>query len=413
MNLGRYRRVIAAPKVGWVLLVTLGDRLPKYMAVLALTLHCVQNLHRGYGAAGTLIAVVTLGDIVAAPVVGRFVDRWGVRPTVVVGGLGQTAFFLSVPFLDYNWLLVVGFIRAFAPVPTNRLARQALSTLVPKADLRTALAMDSIGMEVAMMIGPALAVLTATRASSSLLFFAVAGALFVSAAGWFWINPSLQASEDSASASERSWRDWLNPHLLVVLFCSIAVGLVLSGTDVGIVASTRELDQLDWAGVVITLWCAASLLGGFAYGAVRKPPGLAQLVFLLSLSTLLAGCLSAVVPQWWMVALALVPAGLFCAPSLTAATEQANEAVRESARGQAISLQNAALSTGIVLGSPLAGFATDQGGQAAWGFGVVAVGGILAAVVTSVARSASRTEDLAKRQHRDPETLEEQTRTTA
>jgi len=80
--LGRYRRVLAAPKVGAVLVITLSDRVPKYMAILALTLHCVQHLGLGYGAAGTLIAVYTVGDIAAAPFVGRYVDRWGVRPTV-------------------------------------------------------------------------------------------------------------------------------------------------------------------------------------------------------------------------------------------------------------------------------------------------------------------------------------------
>ena len=374
----RYRRVLAAPKVGAVLLIALSDRVPRYMAVLALTLHCVQELNLSYGAAGTLIAAYTIGDIAAAPFVGRYVDRWGVRPTVAVGGICQTAFYVGVPFLDYRWLLVAAFARAFAPVPTNLLARQALSTLVPAADRRSAIAMDSMALEVAMMVGPALAVFAATQAGSRVLFFTVAGALFVAAAGWFWVNPSLRAVDGEPA---RSRRGLLNPHLLTTMFCSLAAGVVLSGTDVGIVASARELGQLPWAGVIITIWCLASLFGGFLYGAASRPPGLAVLILLLSGGTAVAAAISAVATQWWMVALALIPAGLFCAPSLTSATERAGVAARESTRGQAISLQLAAVSTGIVIGTPLAGFVIDHSGHAAWGYLAVAGCGGVAAVL--------------------------------
>ena len=208
----------------------------------------VQDLRgrRAPFAAGTLIATITTGDILAAPLVSRFVDRWGVRPAVVVDGLGQTMFFVCVPFLDYRWLLLIGFLRAFAPVPTNRLARQALSTLVPERNRRTALAMGSIGMEVAMMIGPALAVLASTHTTSRVLFCAVAAALFVSAVGWFGINPQLQVSKRRTEPPATFRRGWLNRRLMVTLLCSVAAGLVLAGTDIGIVASARELHQLDW-----------------------------------------------------------------------------------------------------------------------------------------------------------------------
>jgi predicted MFS family arabinose efflux permease len=392
--LGRYRRVLAAPKVGAVLLITFGDRVPKYMAILALTLHCVQYLGMGYGAAGTLIAAYTIGDIAAAPFVGRYVDRWGVRRTVAVGGVCQTAFYLGVPFLDYRWLLVAAFVRAFAPVPTNLLARQALSTLVPAADRRTAIAMDSMGLEVAMMVGPALAVFAATQASSRVLFFAVAAALSVAAVGWLWVNPSLQAVDGAPEQAGRARRGLLNPQLLTTMFCSVAVGVVLSGTDVGIVASSREVGQLQWAGIVITIWCLASLVGGFLYGAAHRPPGLAVLLLLLSGATALTGAISAVATQWWMIALALVPAGLFCAPSLTSATEHAGLAVRDSARGQAISLQLAAVSTGIVIGTPLAGFVTDHSGHAAWGYLAVAGCGCAAALLAMVLGMVSRKDDM-------------------
>lgn len=390
MNSVGYLRVLTMPRVGMVLLVTFGDRLPKYAAVLALTLHCVQDLHLSYAAAGTLIAVVTVGDILAGPIIGRYIDRWGVRPTVVFGGLGQAVFFASVPYLGYWPLLIAGFLRAFASVPTSRLARQSLSRVVPEGQLRTALAMDSIGMEIAMMAGPALAVLAVTSASSTSLFFAVSALLLASAVGWFWINPDLRAEQNHPGTTRQSWRDWCNRRFLIVLICSTAAGLTLSGTDVAIVASTRGLDQLEWAGLVITLWCGASLVGGFFYGASRRSPSLPNLILLLGLTTLATAAISSVATHWWMIALALLPAGLCCAPALTASVEQAGKAVDKRAQGHAISLQNAALSTGSVLGAPLAGFAVDQTGMGAWGYAAVAIVGIatagLAISVTSRAQ---------------------------
>ncbi|BAJ27109.1 MULTISPECIES: MFS transporter [Kitasatospora] len=385
VNPTAYRRVLAVPKVGPVLLVALGDRLPKYAAVLALTLHCVQNLHRGYGAAGALLAVVTAGDLLAAPLVGRRVDRRGARPTVLLGGTVQCAFFLAVPHLDYRSLLAAGFVRAFAPVPTHRLARQSLTALVPAERLRTALALDSIGVEVAMMAGPALAVLAVTRTSGTTVFTTLAAALALSATGWYLTAPDLRAPapEPGPAAPDRPR---YGRHFPAVLLCAAATGLMLSGTDVGIVATTRALGHPGWAGPVITLWCAASLLGGFLHGAARRPPRLPALVLLLALTTLLAGALTPLATHWWTLTLTLLPAGLCCAPALTAAAEAAGRTPDPRSRGRAITLQNTALATGTAL----AGLATDHTGHPGWAYAAIALPGTAAALLTLTATATAR-----------------------
>ena len=66
-------------------------------------------------------------------------------------------------------------------------------------------------------------------------------------------------------------RSWLTPRLLAVLAVSAAGMLVLGGTDVAVVAVLRENGDVGWTGAVLAVWAVASLVGGFAYGAVTRP----------------------------------------------------------------------------------------------------------------------------------------------
>ena len=64
-------------------------------------------------------------------------------------------------------------------------------------------------------------------------------------------------------------REWLTPRLLAVLAVSAAATLVLGGTDVAVVAVLRASGEVGWTGAVLAIWAVASLIGGFAYGAVQ------------------------------------------------------------------------------------------------------------------------------------------------
>ena len=67
-------------------------RLPMTMNGVMMTLYVVTGLGRGYGAAGLVGAGITLGMALGAPLLGRCLDRYGLRPVVAVCGIGTTAF---------------------------------------------------------------------------------------------------------------------------------------------------------------------------------------------------------------------------------------------------------------------------------------------------------------------------------
>ena len=165
-------------------------------------------------------------------------------------------------------------------------------------------------------------------------------------------------------------RTWFRLPFLAVCLAAMASTLVLSGSDIGIVAAMRGLDAVAQIGVVLALWGLGSLVGGLLYGALPRPisafwllGGLAVVTFPMAL----AGSV------WGLAALGFL-AGLLCAPTITATVDQASRIVPAAVRGEAMGWHGSFLTTGGALGAPIAGLAIDRGGPPAGFVTVAAVG---------------------------------------
>ena len=66
--------------------------------------------------------------------------------------------------------------------------------------------------------------------------------------------------------------------------------------------------------------------------------------------------------RWWLLVLALLPAGALCAPTVAASADPVSRLVPSSARGEAMGSHGSSLTVGLALGAPLAGAAIDRGG---------------------------------------------------
>jgi|HigsolmetaAR206D_1030411.scaffolds.fasta_scaffold01380_3 MFS family permease len=377
MNLAPYRATLALPGVRSLVLVALVARIPVTMTTITLTLYVVLHLEQGYGAAGLVGAAMTVGNALGAPLLGRLVDRRGLRTMLVLSTAGTGLFWASAPFMSYPVLLGAALPGGLLGLPVFGVVRQSLAALVPQQHRRPAYALDSMGVELSYMAGPALAVLLATSGSPRLAVAAVGAGLILSGVALFLLDPPVRAEDEPAPTRRPvSRREWLTPRLLGLLAVTAASTLVLGGSDVAVVAVLREADQVAWTGLVLALWGAYSLVGGFAYGAVRRPPAPVLLVLLLGLCTVPVGLGGG---HWWSLALALVPAGFLCAPSLAASVDAVSRRVPAAVRGEAMGLHNSALTTGIALGSPLAGGVIDAAGPA-WGFVATGLVGALVAL---------------------------------
>ncbi|MEU8658148.1 MFS transporter [Actinoplanes philippinensis] len=378
MSLTPYRETLALPKITSVLVVATLARIPIAAAAVVLTLHVVEGLHLTYGAAGLVGAASTIGGSFGAPVMGRLIDRWGLRPILVLTTVAEVVYWLVAQALPYWALLPVAAVGGFLALPAFSVARQAIAALTPESHRLPAFALDSMTTELSFMAGPALGVLIVTTAGSRFAMIMLAVGILLAGVGLWLLDPPVRAAHEAPVSGQRvPRRSWLKPRFVAILAVTMAATLVLSGTDVAVVAVLRETGQTEWAGLVLSLWALFSLIGGFLYGMVRRGVPMLLLFAPMAVLTIPVGLGG---DHWALLAVLLIPAGSLCAPTITASTDAISRLIPAGARGEAMGLHNSALTVGVACGAPLAGLAIDHWGPA-WGFVAVGAVGVLVALL--------------------------------
>lgn len=395
MSLAPYGRLLRRPAVLRLVLVGLVARVPNASLGVIVTLHVVGPLSQGYGQAGIVVAAATLGMAIGAPWRGRLVDRVGLRRALLPSVLIEAVVWTAAPFLGFEALVGAAAVAGLFQVPVFSVVRQSLAVLVPPDEQRTAFALDSVSTELTFMLAPALAVFVATAWSTTAALVSV-GIATVGAGGLLmWFDPPTS----SAGVLARSATDLrgpagqtgdlvvdpqvvpaqprgraFSPALLVVLLAAAAASLVLNGTDVSIIAALVQWDQASSAGWMIGLWAAGSVVGGLVYGGGRHTFHPLVLVLVLALLTIPAAFAGTPL----LLAVAVVLAGVPCAPALSAITTMLVRIVPEDRRGEVMGWNGSAMTAGAALGAPLCGALIDRFGAGA-GFLAAGVIGAVAA----------------------------------
>jgi len=388
MKIEPYRAVLRLPGVRSLLLVAMLARLPVVASGITLTLHVVLDLDRGYGAAGLVGAAFTVGAAIGAPLLGRLVDRRGLRLMLVITTVTEAVYWAVAPALPYQVLLPTTLVAGLLAIPVFSVVRQSIAALVPEHQRRPAYSLDSMSVELSYMVGPAVAVLLITTVSARAAMIAVGVSTVASGIALFLLNPPTRSAveQEEAAAVPVRRREWLRPRLVAMFVVAAATTLVLGATDVSVVAVLRDAGQVEWTGVVLSLWGSYSLVGGFVYGGVTRVLQPAMLMGLMSLLTIPVGLAG----DWWWLGLVLIPAGLLCAPTLAATADEVSRLAPAAARGEAMGLYGSALTIGLAVSAPLAGTVIDALGPA-WGFAATGlIGTTIALVVLPIQRRQRR-----------------------
>lgn len=374
MNIKPYRTALALPGLRSLLLVAVLARIPLTATGVTLTFHVVLDLDGTYAAAGLVGAAITVGAAIGGPLLGRLVDRRGLRPVLMLTGLAEAVFWTTAPSLAYPLLLPAAFVAGSLALPIFSVVRQSIAALAPEDQRRPAYALDSMSVELSFMIGPALAVALVTAISAQTTMYLVGAGIVAAGAALWLLNPPIRGAAEPVGPRRRvPRREWLTPRLLAVLALSAAATLVLGGTDVAVVAVLRASGEIGWTGVVLACWAVASLVGGFAYGAVHRSLSPLALTAALALCTIPVGLGGA---HWWLLCLALIPAGALCAPTIAASADAVSRLAPAQVRGEAMGLHGSAVTVGIAIGAPLAGAVIDAR-TPLWGFVVTGALGVL------------------------------------
>jgi MFS family permease len=388
----RYARVLRAPHARALLLAEIPARLPVGINGLAIVLFGRE--HTGsYAAAGAMAAAFGMALGLSSPLIGRLIDRRGLRRVVVPLSLAHAVsmgLLVGLGLADAPvWPLVVlaAAAGAFLP-PLGSISRSLWPRILRDAGeepalLATALALEGVLIELIFVTGPLLTALLAALWDPAVALALSPVLLLVGLAGFLAQPPVRSWVVSDAATDHGAWGALRSPGIRTLVLCTAPMGFCFGAMEVTLPAFSEAHGARAIAGVLVAAWSLGSAAGGLLYGA-RHWSGsagrrYARLAALLPLAYLpLAAAPSMAV----MFPLALL-AGLCIAPTLTAGNQIAGDVAPEGAETEAYTWPVTALVVGLAIGNWSAG-ALVEGVDWQAAFLVSAGGAALASLVAAV-----------------------------
>jgi predicted MFS family arabinose efflux permease len=272
-----------------------------------------------FASAGLVSAAFAISSAAGLPVQGRLIDRLGqtrvLLPGAIVHPLALVCLVAAAQADASTPVLIALGALSGAAVPAVPSAMRTLwRSIVPSSDmLLGAYAIDAILFELAFIVGPLMTGLMVAVASP-------AAAVLVNAA--FASVGSLIFVLSSAS---RRWRsrvapgDWTaalrSPGIGVLLATELSFGLAVGAMEISVTAFATGEGSPQLAGVLIAVQAAASMAGGFIYGARERTADAAEryplLLFLIALGflpLLLISSIATAIPLMAVSGFAFAPA---------------------------------------------------------------------------------------------------------
>ncbi|MGZ8744394.1 MAG: MFS transporter [Nocardioides sp.] len=381
--LSTYRRILSVPGAALFSSTGLVARLPISMVSLGIVL-LVSSATGSYGLAGSVAAAYLLANGGFAILQGRLIDRLGqsrVLPTVIV--VFGAALGLLMWSVQADWPIAVAYLLAVlsgAALPSvGSCVRARWShALTSPSDLQTAFALEAVADETVFMLGPILVTVLATvihpvAGLTSALVFGVLGTLAF-AAQRRTEPPAHPRSSTSGPRPGMPWRTVVP----LGLVCA-ALGTLFGAAEVSTVAFAEEQGNQGYAGLLLALWAAGSLIAGLLTGAVQWRRGPDRRVRWGAL-----GMMAAMVPLGFIgsvpvMGIALFVAGFAIAPTLIATMSLTEKVVPPARLTEGMAIMQTGVVAGVAPGATVAGLVIDASG-ASPAYLVAAAAGLVAAL---------------------------------
>ncbi len=319
--IARYAALLRQPGSVRLLAFTFVARLPLGTLTLALLLH-VRDLTGSFAVAGSASGAYLLAMGLAAPFLGRLVDRRGPRLPLLVTGIIGPLVLLGVLFArQLAWspsaiVAIAAVAGAFAP-PITVLTRTAIRYRFERDDeRRIAYALDSVLVEMCFTLGPLL-VAALLVVANPFAAFAAAWVFAALAAPLFAWSTALRVFHIEPDAHRHLLGPLTQPQLLVIYLVSFLIAYTFGLMEVGYPAFGVSFGIAALGAVLIAVNSAGSALGGLAYGGMQMAmPPERMLPRVLALMVLPLGAHALTGSPWVLATLAFL-AGLLIAPALT------------------------------------------------------------------------------------------------
>ena len=380
-----YAAVLREPHVAALIAATLVARFPIGINALALVLYL--RAERGsFAVAGAVAGALAAGSGIGAPVQGRLVDAFGQRRVLVPLGIVHAAALGALIATAEaahrrrpGRLRVPGRLRDPAD-----LVGAALDVAGPAASaaqlLQPAYALDSVMIELIFILGPLVTALMATAFTPQAALAVSAVSVVAGTVAFTALPPSRDFRPQRGDRPAGALGALASPGVRTLVLTSVPAGIGVGICEVALPAFSDASGAAATAGVLLAIWSLGSAVGGLVYGALPNRPPLNRVHFTVAALLPLGLLPMALAPSVAVMALLVIPAGMFIAPLLATRNELVGWVAPEGARTEAYTWPVTAFVGGIAIGSALAGAIVEGPG---WRTAFV-VAGAVAAVGTLI-----------------------------
>lgn len=354
ISLDRYASLLRQRELRRTIAVSLLGRLPIGMTGLAILL-LLQTSTGSFAYGGIASGFYVAGLATVAPALGRIIDRYGPRTTLLTCGTlfpaALVALVIATTASASFWLVLGLAALAGASFPPITVCMRTYLKRLFSEDtlLSAAYSLESVLIEIVFIVGPALVALFVAYASPGIAVFFAAACGFAGTV-LFLGSPALRAWQVAARTRSGflgplAERGFL-PLISVILCYACAFGLV----EIGIAAYAAHAGTPALAGILLALMSVGSAIGGLTYGSRSWGlPLVAQ--FSMMLAIMGVGLLVLAI-RWhpWLFGFWCVIAGVVMAPALIVQAMLVAKSSPPEQSTEAFTWSTSALLSGVGLG---------------------------------------------------------------
>ncbi len=381
--LATYRTILSRPGTALFSGTGMVARLPMSMVGLGIVL-LVSDATNSYGFAGAVTASFLATNAILSVAQGRLLDRLGQAPVLAVEAIVFCASLgLMAVSVQLAWPRPVTFalaVIAGATVPAiGGCVRARWShVLSDPGEVHTAYALESVLDEVVFITGPILVTALATAwhplaGLGSAILAAFVGTLAFAAQRATQPSPTRGGSLGRPAVPLR----WAG--VASIALVALSLGALFGSAEVSTVAFTEELGVKRYAGALLALWAAGSLIAGIITGTVRFSRGPASQLRWGTLGLAVAMAPLPFIGNAWVMAGALFVGGFAVAPTLIATMSLTEQTVPGARLTEGMAVVHTGIAAGVAVGAAASGVLIDKHG-ASIAFLVSVAAGTLAAL---------------------------------
>jgi MFS family permease len=358
-----YALILRHPRMSGLFAAALVARLPIGINGLAVVLF-LREQTGSFSVPGAVAGGLALGTGLGAPFMGRLVDRLGARVLVPLS-VGNAAGVLALLALGHGGapagaLVAVAVLTGAVYPPSPSVLRARFPELLRSRPelVPAAYALDSVLLEITFVCAPLIVVAVIALLGAGAALVVSAATVLLGVAAFVWLLPP-----DGPSGAREDQAGLLGvlraPGIRTLVLTMLPVGFAIGALEVAVPAFSHDESRAGLAGVLLATWALGSAVGGLVYGARARRSPLALVHMRLTLLFPVAILPLVAASSMPVMALLLVPAGMFIAPIIATRNELASRTAPPGTKTEALTWPLTALVGGIALGAAGGGALID------------------------------------------------------